>query len=94
MERRKIFWNNHVYFQLDMQVNMVNNNFNNFSFNNSLKGEIWRANKNSLLFTTSKPSMLESQTCLTITSKVIKKNSRHLKKICYSFKFEFDKITI
>ena len=33
--------------------------------------------------------MLESQTRLTITAKVIIKNSVHLK-MCYSFKFEFD----
>ena len=31
MGRKKIFWNNHVYCQLDMLVNIVNKGFNNFT---------------------------------------------------------------
>ena len=31
MGRTKIFWNNHVYCQLDMLVNLVNKGFHNFT---------------------------------------------------------------
>ena len=94
MGRTKIFWNNHVYCQLDMQVNMVNKGINNFTQRKYMESKSQIGHGISLLFTTSKPSLLESQTCLTITSKVMIKNSVHLKKCAILSNLNLTQITI
>ena len=94
MGRTKIFWNNHVYCQLDMQVNMVNKGINNFTQRKYMESKSQIGHDISLLFTTSKPSLLESQTCLTITSKVMIKNSMHLKKCAILSNLNLTQITI